>query len=204
MTREFDMDLRYSVLTLPQSSNSWYLVDDFLKLRKKIFVESMNWSLWGDDHREFEEYDGGSFPHYVLAHSGESVTAGCRLIRCDTEFGVGHAKRSYTITDAFLGRIGLPPELWNDGAPPSDNKCWELTRFASLTSDQSVARTLLDVASEYIRVQGATRCICLSTPPMFRLARRYGFDPTRRSNILGNRDGRFLTFECKIKSQTSF
>lgn len=191
-------DLEYSVLTMPASTKKWAIVNSYLQLRQKVFIEQMAWSLQNKDGYEFEDYDSGPFAHYVVAHNGDEAIAGARLVNCSTEYQIDFGMRSYMIRDAVLGRIDLPKEMWNEGEPPVDDKSWELTRFVSVSKDPAIAKAILEVSFAYMRKHGGLRCLCLSSPPMLRLVRRYGFKTEARSKILGNKDGRFMTFECSL------
>ncbi len=192
---EVPFGLEISVLRLPKDAARWNLVYDFLKLRKEVFIEKMNWQLFDAQGIEFEQYDIATVATYVIVHDGPKVVAGARLLRCDTKIGGG--VYSYMIRDAYYGTIDLPPEIC-DHDPPEDTATWELTRLVSNHSDPIIARTVLDCANDFIIANSGTKCLFLGPPGFLRMARSYGYDPVRMGKITGNDSGRFLAFSCDV------
>ena len=102
-----------------------------LVLRKEVFVDKMDWPLFHADSVEFEQYDTLTSV-YILAHEGDEVIGGARLVRTDQYQSVGKIVYSYMIRDAYLENLpGLPSEICTE-EPPVDPKVWELSRFTSL------------------------------------------------------------------------
>lgn len=182
-----------SVLLLPEDAAHWNLVYTFLQLRRQVFIQRMKWQLMDDKGIEFEQYDILGVATYVIAHHGDQVLGGARLVRCDNEIG----RYSYMIRDAYLGKISLPHEIC-DSAPPDDDKSWELTRLVSNSTDPTIARAVLDTANDYIFKMGGERCLFLGPPGFLRMARSYGYVPERLGQITGDESGRFLAFQCAI------
>lgn len=185
-----------SVLHLPEDANRWNLVYDFLKLRRQIFIEKMKWQLMDSNGIEFEQYDIVGLASYVIAHNGSKVIAGARLIRCDTT--VGHY--SYMIRDAYFSKIDLPADIC-DIEPPSDEKSWELTRLVSNDGNPVIAKAVLDVANDFIFENGGERCLFLGPPSFLRMARMYDYEPKKLGRITGDKSGKFLAFQCKIRDR---
>jgi len=192
--------MRISVLRMPNSTGSWGLVVKYLELRKAVFIDQLKWQLHDYNNFEHEQYDALPMAHYVLAHEEGRVIAGARLLRCDIELGgrfEGEKVFSYMIRDAVLGRIDLPKELMSE-IPPTDAKTWELTRLVSASKDPSVTVDVLSAATGYIRLLGGENCLCLGSPVIMRLAKRYGFNPMPVGPICSNENGRFLAFNCPV------
>jgi acyl homoserine lactone synthase len=186
-----------SVLRLPYDAHHWNLVYDFLKMRRRVFIEKMNWQLMDANGIEFEQYDIVGVASYVIAHQGNDVLAGARIIRCDMVIGSGPNQYSYMIRDAFFGKIALPSDIC-DSEPPNDAQSWELTRLASVSKDPAVARAVLDVANDYIFEQDGERCLFLGPPSFLRMAKSYGYSPEKLGKITGDESGRFLAFQSNI------
>lgn len=199
LTVHYD-DFDVSVLSLPQSSQRWNLVFDFLKLRKQVFIEKMKWQLMDSKGIEFEQYDIVGVASYTIAHVGNEVLAGARLVRCDMQIGSPPNQYSYMIRDAYLGKISLPKEIC-EKEPPSDSRSWELTRLVSNSSDPRVARAVLDVSNDYIRGHGGDQCLFLGPPGFLRMARSYGYNPVKLGKICGDESGRFLAFSCATRDR---
>lgn len=190
-------DISFSVLKLPDDAIYWNLVFDFLKLRRQVFIERMKWQLMDSNGIEFEQYDVVGAASYVIAHRGNEVIAGARLVRCDKIIGVPPFEYSYMIRDAYLGKIDLPSDIC-DEMPPNDIYSWELTRLVSNHADPKIARTVLDVSNEFIAGEGGKQCLFLGPPAFLRMAKSYGYNPKVLGKITGDKSGRFLAFKCDI------
>lgn len=186
-----------SILRLPHSAARWDLVVDFLKLRKQVFINRKKWRLVEKDEIEYEQYDTATVATYVIAHRGQKVLGGARLLRCDTVIGSARHAYSYMIRDAYLGMIDLPSEICS-APPPTDDKSWELTRLVSIDEDPRTARLILDEANDFIKLEGGKQCLFLGPPGFLRMARSYGYAPERLGKICGDESGRFLAFSCAV------
>lgn len=168
---------------------------EFFNMRRRVFVEQMQWNLMGHEEMEFEQYDNLGRTWYVLSIEDGKVTGGARLLRCDTSFGSGNRQYSYMIRDAYLGLIDLPRSLCTE-PPPVDPQSWELTRFVVDKAHPKAGREILDAANDFLYGQGAAQCLFLGSPAFMRMARLYGYQPTPLGPICGNKDGRFVAFSC--------
>lgn len=185
-----------SIIRMPEGLSKWYLVTQYLRLRKDIFIDRMSWPLHHVDAMEFEQYDN-AHAVYVIAHEGACVLGGARLVRTDKTFGSGTVIYSYMIRDAWRKLLpGLPSELC-DAEPPADPKVWELTRFASDNSAR-VGAAILTATNDFLKAEGATTCLFLGPPAFMRMAKRMSFSPKPLGNITGNADGQFLAFACDV------
>ena len=96
------------IIRYPEGLPHWDLVGSYLKLRKEVFVDRLEWPLLHVDELEFEQYDTFDTT-YVVATCGDDVVGGARLRRTDQRSGGGHVRYSYMIRDACLGLLpGLP------------------------------------------------------------------------------------------------
>ncbi|MBO9456972.1 hypothetical protein J7376_16200 [Paracoccus sp. R12_1] len=190
--------LRVDVLVLPFDMDRFDLVAKFFEFRKKIFVDQMCWPLHHAEGIEFEQYDTFDTA-YVIAHEDGEVLGGARLKRTDKLFGKGKVSYSYMIRDAHLGLLpGMPHHLCYD-APPTDPKCWELTRFAAVHRS-GLAEQILEAANGYLHRIGATDCLFLGPPAFLRMASRLGWTPEPLGDVVRNDDGRFLAFACPVRA----
>ncbi|MDN5789123.1 acyl-homoserine-lactone synthase [Pseudorhodobacter sp.] len=187
-----------SIVSMRGPSTRWDLAHRFLELRRDVFIKEMDWQLHAHDGLEFEQYDVCGLATYVIAHDGDQVLGGARLLRCDTEIGSGDVRYSYMIRDATRGAIDLPPSLcWR--TPPTDACSWELTRLLSVDRSPSTARLILDASNDFIQQQGGKQCLFLGGPAFMRMARSYGYVPTPLGSIVSNKDGKFLAFSCEVR-----
>lgn len=98
--------LTLHVLTLPRDAERWNLVSDYLRLRKDVFIDQMNWSLHAHAAAEFEQYDHFGTTYVIAEDAGTGeVVGGARLLRTDQESpsGSGRISYSYMIRDAHRG-----------------------------------------------------------------------------------------------------
>ncbi len=186
-----------SVISIPEGARNWPLVMKFLQLRKQIFIDGLRWPLHHDNLLEYEQYDTITSV-YLIAHNGDKVLGGGRLVRTDRTQSIGRIVYTYMIRDAYLKNLpGLPPEIC-DEEPPVDPSVWEFSRFATIGNDSSIASAILDVGIDYLRHQGARKCLFLGPPGFMRMARRMGYQATPLGKIVSNDDGRFLAFSCDL------
>jgi acyl homoserine lactone synthase len=190
--------LEVSVTSIAEAPARWDLVRAFLVLRRRVFIDRMDWSLRRHEDIEFEQYDTLGHATYVIAHDGDRVVAGARLLRCDGNIGSGKVSYSYMIRDAVRGIIDLPQNLcWEE--PPTDAESWELTRLVSDSASPAAARRVLDAANDYIHERGGKQCLFLGGPGFLRMARGYGYAPRPLGNVVSNKSGRFLAFACPTR-----
>ena len=190
-----DAEFKVSIVSLPYGAAKWHLVCDFLVLRKQVFIDEMGWDLHLEKSWEYEQYDALDAV-YVIAHCGDKVLGGARLLRTDRENGTGTLRYSYMIRDAYLGHLpGLPEEICADD-PPVAKTTWELTRLAVRSARLGAA--ILTATNEFLKTVDADTCLFLGPPSFMRMARGMGYDPQPMGQITGNHDGRFLAFSCGV------
>ena len=71
-----------TVQSMLTGTERWDLVANFLKLRREVFIERMEWPLYQADSMEFEQYDRVD-TYYLIAHTAGQVLGGARLLRTD-------------------------------------------------------------------------------------------------------------------------
>jgi acyl homoserine lactone synthase len=188
--------MHISILKFPEDVERWDLVTKFLRFRKDVFIDEMGWPLYHLDAMEFEQYDGWSTV-YIIAHEAGQVRGGARLLRTDTRFGSGKYVYSYMIRDAWRSYLdGLPTDLCRS-EPPVDPAIWELTRL-TVGHNPGLARDILNAANDFLRTQDATTCLFLGPPAFMRMAKSMGYAPEPLGAVTGNKDGRFLAFQCAV------
>lgn len=181
-----------SVLSIPSGLSRWHLVAGFLRLRNEVFIGKLAWELHHAESMEFEQYDRVDAV-YVIAHDGDTVLGGARLLRTDNRVGI----YSYMLRDAYHRLLpGIPPEIC-ETEPPRASSVWELTRLVSSTTGE-VAPAVLRAANGYLKSVGASDCLFLGPPAFMRMAKSMAFDPRPLGRLTGNKDGRFLAFSCSI------
>lgn len=184
-------------ITLPGQVDRYDLIAEFLRMRKRVFVDEKAWPLFYADGLEFEQYDTFDTT-YILAHDGKKVFGGARLRRTDMRAGAGSIAYTYMIRDAFLGLLPNMPKNLCYSEPPMDSQTWELTRLVA-TGGPNIVEQVLVAANEYIYQAGGSRCLFLGSPAFLRMAKRLGWEPAPLGDVVGNNDGRFVAFGCGIR-----
>ncbi len=199
-------DLRVHVLTLPRDAARWNLVTEYLRLRKEVFIDRMNWNLRAHEAVEFEQYDHFGTTYVIAEEAGTGeVVGGARLLRTDqaSPNGSGRVTYSYMIRDAARGLLDNLPIDLSRADPPVDARVWELTRLISRGTAR-VAEAILSEVRRFLAEIGAERCLFLGPRSFMRMASRMGFEPQPLGEIVENGSGRYLAFSCDVmRSGTS-
>lgn len=194
----FNNKVSFLVINYPENSDLWSRVSEYFKLRKRIFVDQLDWELYSAEGLEFEQYDNFANTTYIVAIQNNKVVAGARLRRTDSSYGSGLIKYSYMIRDACIGLLpGLPRNLCYN-VPPQDEKIWELTRMVVVGPKEMTVR-MLDVVNNFLVEQGATSCLFLGSPAFVRMARNLDWPITTLGPICSNGSGRFQVFSCPTR-----
>ena len=163
----------------------------FLALRKKVFVDELNWDVPHNDTVEMDQYDT-PVAHYSLVLRNGVVVGGARAMATTASWG----HHTYMLRDAFSGKLPhIPAHIMSvDIASP---KVWECTRL--VISDDLVTqadraecmRLIVDGLVGLVRRHGAEELICLSSLHLMRALRQVGYNVTRLGNTYRNaEDGR--------------
>ncbi len=180
-----------------QFADASHLMPLFLRLRKRIFIDVMNWPLFADDQLEFEQYDTFDST-YLVAHRGDEVLAGARLVNTLSPPVIhGVEKYSYMIRDAYLGKLdGLPSGLCFE-EPPLSKDTWEFTRYVSI--DKRAGLAVMMALDDFLSDQNAKYCLFLGPDTFLRYARKLRYDPVPIGPVVGNQDGSFLAFKIAVQ-----
>lgn len=164
---------------------------DFLRLRKRFFVDTLGWHIPHDDDVEMDQYDNPKAWYSVVLRDGE-VIGGARAMATTATWG----SHSYMLRDAVQGKlIDIPAEVLAQDIVSPD--MWECTRLViSDAVDTQAARStcltmivqgLIDVAAD----QGATTLMSLSPLALMRALRQLGFGAERIGEpYVNDNDGR--------------
>jgi N-acyl-L-homoserine lactone synthetase len=152
-------NITFNLSTLHLHGSAFY---DFLRLRKRFFVDTLGWHIPHDDFVEMDQYDNPKAWYSLVLRDGE-VIGGARAMATTATWG-GH---SYMLRDAVQGKlIDIPPEVLGEDIVSAD--IWECTRLVmSETVETQAERSacltmivqgLINVAAD----QGATQLMSLS------------------------------------------
>jgi len=188
--------MEVSIIRIPDGLSNWDLVGKYMRLRREVFINRLEWPLYQLDDMEFEQYDT-VHSVYAIAHECGEVRGGARLLRTSQTIGSGKFTYSYMIRDACRNLLpGLPQDLcFND--PPVDRNIWELTRLVSRNTPM-VAAKIMAATNQFLKEQDASCCLFLARPSFMRMAARMGYRPVPMGGVKKNQDGSFLAFGCDV------
>lgn len=154
------------------------LFQEYLKARKSIFIDRLNWHISEADGMEFDQYDTPFCRWVVLVEFGV-ILGGVRLMPTTATCGI----YSYMLRDAQLGLLDDFPTDVLFIEPPVDVYTWEATRFF-ITDDVPGARrrhiqALLFSEMNRVAAENGARYILGIVPALWsRWARRLGVSAT--------------------------
>lgn len=110
------------------------LVVRYMEARKRVFIDTLHWSLPSVDGMEFDQYDTPQ-ARWIVIHEFGQVLGGVRLMPTTARCGV----YSYMLRDAQLGLLEPIPRdvLFLDA--PVDPRVWEASRLF-ITNEVPAAR----------------------------------------------------------------
>ncbi|MEL7212522.1 MAG: acyl-homoserine-lactone synthase [Pseudomonadota bacterium] len=151
---------------------------EFLKLRKRFFVDDLGWDIPHDDRVEMDQYDNPS-AHYSLVIRDGQVIGGARAMPTTAVWG----PHSYMLRDAAKGMLSdIPCDVMDaDLATP---RIWEITRFVVQDTLCAVERSrcltlILDGLVCIAKTRGGVELMALSPLPMVRALRQLGYSAKR-------------------------
>ena len=185
------------VVRCPSNLDRWHLVNEYLKLRKEVFVDRLEWPLFHAEELEFEQYDSFDTVYVIATLNGVTV-GGARLRRANQVSGKGQLQYSYMIRDACLGILpGLPDNLCYE-VPSMDTSMWEITRMV-VKGPRGISRMILAKVNEFLSEEGAETVLFLGSPAFKRMANSLNWPVKQLGPVTGNDDGAFQVFECPVR-----
>jgi acyl homoserine lactone synthase len=169
--------LTFSMARMHLHGRAFY---DFLRLRKRFFVDHLGWDIPHDDEVEMDQYDNPRAHYSVVLRDGE-VVGGARCMPTSAVWG----QHTYMLGDAANGRLtSIPAEVMGDSV--NDDAVWECTRLVvserlTRQAERSECLSLIvEGLVEVSRHHGARELICLSTLTLMRALRQLGYAAERR------------------------
>lgn len=169
-------NIRATTLSFANMSQHGDLLVSFLKARKRIFIDRLNWDLPESDGMEFDQYDT-PLARWIVIHQFGEILGGFRLTPTTAKCGI----YSYMLRDAQKGILDSIPSdvLFFDA--PVDNRIWEASRL--FISEDVPARSRIKVHSllmsqmtEASHELGAMHVIGIVPALWSRWLRRLGLD----------------------------
>lgn len=116
--------VRAAILSFQNIHQHGELLVDFLRARKRTFIDRLHWTLPQVDGMEFDQYDT-PLCRWIVIHEFGEVMGGIRLTPTTARCGI----YSYMLRDAQLGLLdGIPRDVLFFDAPVSQT-IWEASRL---------------------------------------------------------------------------
>jgi N-acyl-L-homoserine lactone synthetase len=170
----------------------------YLQLRKRYFVDVLDWDIPHDDAVEMDQYDNPR-AHYSLVLRGSTVVGGARVMPTTATWG----QHSYMLRDAHLGRIPIPKSVVPDEIVSDD--VWECTRLvvsddlATQAERQACLSLMLWGCGDIVGLQGGREVVSLSPVTLLRTLRQLGFPAARVGEPYREADGRqYALFRTEV------
>ena len=165
-------NITFNLAQLHEHGAAFY---DFLKLRKRFFVDQLGWEIPHDDDVEMDQYDNPT-AYYSLAIRDGEVVAGIRAMPTTAQWGT----HTYMLRDAVDGKlIGIPEDIIPQAKV--ENDLWEATRVVisdvlDTQADRALALSLiLNGVVDEAKRKGATEIMALCPPSFARTLRQLGY-----------------------------
>ncbi len=147
---------------------------DFLRLRKRFFVDTLAWDIPHNDDVEMDQYDNPTARYSVVMQNGH-VIGGARTMPANCRWG----DHTCMLQDAILGKLaGIPAGVLSHEV--NSPGIWECTRLVisnSVQSQRDRSRCLALIVDGLVQVAeagGATDMVSISPLPLMRALRRLG------------------------------
>ncbi|HRO10825.1 acyl-homoserine-lactone synthase [Amaricoccus sp.] len=161
---------------------------EYLRLRKRFFVDELNWDIPHNDDVEMDQYDNPC-AHYSLVLRNGRVVGGARIMPTTSTWG----RHTYMLRDALRGDIeAIPAEVIPEEY--ASKEVWECTRLvvSDLLNSQSdranclmlIVEGLIDIANR----NGGIELVTLTRPALVRALRQLGFAASRIGKPYRNGD----------------
>ena len=152
---------------------------DYLALRKRFFVDTLNWNIPHDDKVEMDQYDNPLAYYSLVLRDGE-VIGGARAMPTTSSWG----NHTYMLRDAVAGKLADIPEEVLDSEIETP-QVWECTRLVisdCVVGHAERSRCLQLIVEGLVRVareQGGSELMSLSPVALMRALRQLGYQADR-------------------------
>jgi acyl homoserine lactone synthase len=170
---------------------------EFLRLRKKMFVDGRRWPMPCFRGAEFDFYDLPFASYLFLTDDNGRLVAGLRMIRTDNVVEYNGQTLTYMIRDAWRGTLPtIPPDVVS-APPPCDAHTWELSRIVSIGGVRATGMLVRGVGEAVARL-GGTRTIFLGSPQFIMLGHLLGFKVATAGPLITEKESKDSSYQALI------
>lgn len=165
-------NITFDLLGMHRHGAAFY---DYLRMRKRVFVDELGWDIPHNEFVEMDQYDN-PLTHYSLVVRDGRLIGGARMLSTMAEWnGAG-----CMLNDVLEGKLPTIPKSVIDG-PIRSAQVWECSRLV-MAEDIGTAgeraeclSLIVDGLAEMARGQGASQLISLTRLPLLRALRQLGW-----------------------------
>ncbi len=173
-------NITFDLSTLHEHGPAFF---DYLKLRKRFFVDQLGWDVPHNDNYEMDQYDNPTAWYSLVVEDGE-VLGGARVMATSAKWG----KHTYMMGDASHGRLDdIPSGVMQQGIATPE--VWEMTRLVVSDgirdfADRRVALQMVcDGCIDIVQAHGCIELRAMSSLAMLWVLRQVGYPVDRVGEI---------------------
>ena len=173
------------------------LFEQYCRLRKRIFIDELEWNLPHSDGLEIDQYDQNTAEYVVATKNGECV-GGCRMHPTTARFTHDGQIYTYMLRDAVAGRLkGFPRNV--TFYSPVEPKIWELTRVISDKNPVGFRDLMWQVRMNLI-TRGVTDTLFITRPAIKKICALWGYDISVTGPELSFGKMKAVAVKCNIEN----
>ena len=169
-------NITFDLSTLHEHGSAFF---DYLKLRKRFFVDELGWDIPHNENYEMDQYDNPLAWYSLVVEDGE-VLGGARVMATSSIWG----QHTYMMRDAHEGKLGnIPDRAVPDGV--ASEYVWEMTRLVmsdnvkAFDDRRVVLQLICDGCIDIVQAHGAMELRAMSSLAMLRVLRQVGYPVDR-------------------------
>jgi len=173
------------------------MLEDYFRLRKKIFVDDLEWDLPHQDGMEIDQYDQETAEYVVAMKHGECV-GGCRMHPTTSFFRKEDQTYTYMLRDAVAGKLPDFPRNVTFYSPV-EPKIWELTRVISDKNPVGFRDLMWQVRMNLI-TRGVTDTLFITRPAIKKICAIWGYKISVTGPELNFGKMKAVAVKCNIEN----
>lgn len=169
--------ITFDLCSLHEHGSAYF---DYLRLRKRYFVDQLGWPIAHNDKVEMDQYDNPETYYALVQDDAGKVLGGARCMPTTAIWGDDR----FMVVDASDGRMpGIPAHIMP--RIKASEFLWETSRL--VISDEIETREeryeclglIIEGMVDILTRHGATNLMALSSVAMLRTLRQIGYDVSR-------------------------
>ena len=173
-------NITFDLSTLHEHGSGFF---DYLRLRKRFFVDQLQWDVPHNENYEMDQYDN-PLAWYSLVVDNGKILGGARVMATSSIWG----KHTYMMRDAHDGKLdSIPSNAIPDGV--ASPQVWEMTRLVmsddleGLDDRRTCLQLICDGCIDIVQAHGCCELRAMSSLAMLRVLRQVGYPVDRVGDI---------------------